>query len=563
MSNVFLETGIIITLAAILGAGVRFFRQPLILAYITTGLIIGPLSLMGVKNQDALNFLSELGITFLLFLVGLELSLKELKTVGKIALAAGLGQIVFTSLVGFILTSLLGFNMVSSIYVSVALTFSSTIIVVKLLAEKRDLNSLYGKITVGFLLVQDFVAISALILLSGFSSNSNSWWNFPLIIIKGFLLLFLVLYLSKKVIPSVFSKIAKSSELLFLTSIAWCFVFASVSYLIGFSLEIGAFLAGLALATTQQNWQIAAKIKPLRDFFIVIFFIILGSQMVITNLSQLWFPVIALSLFVLIGNPLILMFIFGRMGLRKRTSFFAGVTVAQISEFSLILVTLGQKLGHVGGDVVGVVTMVGIITITLSSYMILYTNSFYKRLLPFLGYFEKKGLPEEYNLPETELKNHVILVGCHRLGYDLLKVFKKGKVPLVVVDFDPEVVKKLSAEGVISLFGDIADPEIMDKLNLSEARMVISTVPDLEENLILILEAQLRNRRVSIITTALDDEDAVELYRKGSDYVIVPHFLGGQHVAQIIAQHLEKDLKLSNLKEDHLEELHSRKAFLR
>ncbi|MCL4387175.1 cation:proton antiporter, partial [Patescibacteria group bacterium] len=336
MSNVFLETGIIITLAAILGAGVRFFRQPLILAYITTGLIIGPLSLMGVKNQDALNFLSELGITFLLFLVGLELSLKELKTVGKIALAAGLGQIVFTSLVGFILTSLLGFNMVSSIYVSVALTFSSTIIVVKLLAEKRDLNSLYGKITVGFLLVQDFVAISALILLSGFSSNSNSWWNFPLIIIKGFLLLFLVLYLSKKVIPSVFSKIAKSSELLFLTSIAWCFVFASVSYLIGFSLEIGAFLAGLALATTQQNWQIAAKIKPLRDFFIVIFFIILGSQMVITNLSQLWFPVIALSLFVLIGNPLILMFIFGRMGLRKRTSFFAGVTVAQISEFSLI-----------------------------------------------------------------------------------------------------------------------------------------------------------------------------------------------------------------------------------
>jgi Kef-type K+ transport system membrane component KefB len=563
-NNVFFEIGVVITLATVLGGAARLFHQPLIIAYIATGLLIGPLGIIGVKSPETLNFLSELGIAFLLFLVGIELSLKELRTVGKIALATGLGQIVFTSLVGFIISLLLGFAALEALYVSIALTFSSTIIVVKLLNEKGDLNSLYGRITIGFLLVQDFVAILALIILSGFTPGKEVvWWDFPLILFKGLLLFFLVLILSKKIIPSVFNRISKSLELLFLASIAWCFVFASVSLFIGFSLEIGAFLAGLALATSQQHWQIAAKIKPLRDFFIVIFFIVLGSQMILANFSSLWFPALILSIFVLIGNPLIVLLIMRYMGFRKRTSFLASVTVAQISEFSLIVIALGQKIGHVSNEVVGMVTAIGILTITVSSYMVLYANNLYRIFLPLLKHFERKDFQENYsNLAGGEdLKEHVVLVGCHRMGYDLLRMFRKEKLLVAVVDFNPEVVRKLSAEGVICLFGDISDPEIVEKLNLPSAKMIISTIPNLEENLRLIFEARLKNSRAPIITTALDDETALENYRSGADYVIIPHFLGGQHLAHLITQHLDRDLRLKDLKEDHLQELHARKEY--
>ena len=245
MGNFYAELTLIICLAAFISIVFRFLKQPPILAYILTGVIVGPLALFHIQDAEVMRSLSEIGITLLLFMLGLELRFSELKTVGKVSILTGLGQIIFTTIIGYILAIILGFSMIAAIYIAIALTFSSTIIIVKLLSDKKALNSLYGKISVGFLLVQDFVAILALIFLSGFTNgDSISVFEFLILILKAVVLFGWVIVLSRKVLPFVINKIARSSETLFLFSIAWAFGIAAVisSPYVGFSIEIGGFL---------------------------------------------------------------------------------------------------------------------------------------------------------------------------------------------------------------------------------------------------------------------------------------------------------------------------------
>src|SRR3972149_2732853 len=290
MSFPYLQIGLILSLATILSALAKQAKLPSILAYIVTGILVGLSGYFEASNfRPILDFLAQLGITFLLFLVGLELRFSDIKYIGRAALLTGLGQIIFTGLAGFILSRVLGFGGIEAVYIAAALTFSSTIIVVKLLTEKRDLDSLYGKITVGFLLVQDFIAILALIF------------------IEGVVLVGLIIFLNRNLLQSLFDRLAKSTELLFLGSISWALLFASATAALGFSIEIGAFLAGIGLANLREEHQIATRIRPLRDLFIVIFFIVLGLETGLGNLNGIIGSTIVLSLFVLVGNPIIVM----------------------------------------------------------------------------------------------------------------------------------------------------------------------------------------------------------------------------------------------------------------
>src|SRR3990167_8570283 len=386
MGSIFFEITIIVCLAAVLAIIFRAFKQPAVLAYILTGIIIGPFGQLQLRNQDQLHTLAQFGITLLLFILGLELKFKDLKSIGKSALIIGLGQIVFTFLAGFFISSGLGFSQIISLYIATALTFSSTIIVVKLLSDRKDLASLYGKIVTGVLLIQDFFAILVLIILSAFNSNSValSVETFALVFLKGFLLIVFVAFLSKFVLPGIIHAVSKSSETLFLFSLAWVFGLSAIvsSPLIGFSIEIGGFLAGLALANSSENFQIAARVKALRDFFITLFFVVLGMEMTFGSPDKIIIPIFVFSIFVLFGKPLIVMFLAGVMVFRKRTSFLTGVTVAQISEFSLILAALGLKLGHITEEIAALITAVGIVTITTSTYMIIYADSIFKRVSP-------------------------------------------------------------------------------------------------------------------------------------------------------------------------------------
>ena len=391
--DVFTEMAVLLLMAAVIGAiGVRL-RQPLIVAFIAVGVLVGPSVLGWVSANDQVDLLAKLGIALLLFVVGLKLDLHIIRTMGLVALATGLGQVFFTSVVGYIIAISLGMSPVTALYVAVAMTFSSTIIIVKLLSDKREVDALHGRIAIGFLIVQDIVVVLVMIGLNalGEAGDSASLGRGVIeVLVKGGLFIAAIGLLMRYLLTPLLHQLARSRELLVLFAIAWAVALGAAGTHLGFSKEVGAFLAGVSLASTPYREVIGARLVSLRDFLLLFFFIDLGAGLELGTLEAQLGSAIIFSLFVLIGNPLIVMAIMGVMGYRKRTGFLAGLTVAQISEFSLILGALGLSLGHVDANTMGLITLVGLITISASTYMILYSHPLYLWFAPWLGVFERK-----------------------------------------------------------------------------------------------------------------------------------------------------------------------------
>ncbi len=529
--EIFIELSLIICITALIAGIMRLLKQPLIIGYILAGIIVSPYFLNIVKSTETIAVFSQIGVAFLLFIVGLSLSPKVMKEVGKASLITGIGQIVFTSLIGFFISKLLGFSTIVSLYIAVALAFSSTIIIMKLLSDKKDLEKLYGKISVGFLLVQDLFVIILLMVISSFSSRLSTINLSVGLILSGVLLIGLFILISVYVLPSLSKFFARSQEFLFLFSIAWGLGLASLFHYIGLSMEIGALVAGVALSMSPYHYEISSKMRTLRDFFIILFFILLGSQMVFGNINQLIIPAIVFSLFILIGNPLIVMILMGLLGYKKKIGFQAGFTVAQISEFSLILIALGVSVGHLTNEILSLVTIVGLITISGSTYLILYSDKIYPYLSKYLSIFERKKARKN----ESKTKDYdIVLFGYNRIGYDILKSFKKLKKKFLVVDYNPETALELSKRKIAFKYGDVDDEEFLNELNLSKTKMVVSTVPDVESNILLMKNVRDFNPNAIIILRAHTINDALELYEKGANYVLTPHFLGGEYLAKMI-----------------------------
>jgi Kef-type K+ transport system membrane component KefB/voltage-gated potassium channel Kch len=554
VGNFFLDLTVIICLAAALSFIFRLLKQPEILAYILTGIIIGFFHYFQSSNQDVLQTMSQIGVTLLLFMVGLEIKVSELFSLGKSLLIAAVGQIGLTILGGFALATFFGFDLLASFYIAMALSFSSTIIVVKLLSDKRELHALYSKFSIGILLAQDIVAIGLLMILSGVNSQTQGLemlMSFILILVKAGILVGLVTLLSRHFFPKFIESIAKSSETLFLVSLAWVFGLAAIvsSPYVGFSIEIGGFLAGLALANTMANYQIIAKAKILRDFFIVLFFVLLGIQMSFADLSSIIIPAIFLSLFVLWGKPFLVTLVMAAMGYRKRTAYLTGLSLSQISEFSLILVFMGYKLGHINQKVVSLVTVVGLVSFFVSTYGLINSKLLYRKMAPYLGFLERSDMKkDEISEPKDSLENlnnHVVVIGGDQMGESIMEALEDRDMDVVVVDFDPSVLRRLETKKVHRLFGDIADLDIQEKARLGQAKLVISTIPDAEDNVLLLKELKHENRKAKVVMMALDSHDAKLLYKEGADYVILPHLAGGRQMAEIILDnHLDKIEKL-------------------
>ncbi len=532
MVSVLLELSIIIIAAILIISILSLLKQPLIIGYIITGLLFSPSFFNVIKETEIISAFSQIGVVLLLFMVGLSLNPKIIKDVGKVSLITGIGQVLFTFIFGFLIAKALSFNFITSLYISIALTFSSTIIITKLLSDKGDIDKLYGKISIGFLIVQDIIAIVILMVISS-TSNGSSFTGFAFQTLTTGLLLLLVLGgFSFYILPKLTRKIAKSQEFLLLFSLGWCFLLATIFDALNFSLEIGALLAGISLSLSPYRIEISSKLKPLRDFFIFTFFIWLGSQMSFTNFSSQITPIIVFSFLILIGNPLIVMSLMSFLGYKKQTSFSAGLTVAQISEFSLILIALGVKLGQISPEILSMVTVVGLVTIAGSTYFILYSDKIYSLISPYLSIFERNKLKEKDNFANK--KYDLIIFGAHRTGHDLLEQFKDKKESLLVVDYNPERIERLSKKGFNCTYGDISDLDLLDEINLAEAKMIVSTVPDLETNLMFIRKIRKSNPKAIIITVSNKAEEALQMYRKGATYVISPHLIGGKFIADKI-----------------------------
>lgn len=549
MEKIFLEITIVIGLASICTIVFRALKQPAVLAYILTGILLGPLGFFHLQEKEALMTLSQLGITLLLFILGLELRLTELRSIGKSAVVAGILQMVVTFGLGFFIAILFGFNQAVALIVGVALSFSSTVIIVKLLSDKRDLNSLHGKIAIGILLVQDFFAILAIIFLarSGDISGPGMVWTIAAILLKMTVLFGWILLLSEFVFPKIIHRIAKSSESLFLFSLAWVFFLTAIVTWppIGFSVEIGGFLAGLALAGSTENFHIVAKMRSLRDFFITIFFVMLGLEMTFANVTHVLVPSFVLALFVIFGKPLIVMAVTGILGFQKRTSFFAGSLLGQVSEFSLILVFLGHQNGIIPTQIVTLLVLVSILSYVGSTYLIQHNNILYRKVSHLLTIFEWKKVHPEHTYSTKEItedtKDHVVVIGAHQMGQSVIRALEKSGEDVVAVDFNPDIVSTLKEKNVPVIFGDISDSEIQEKIGLHRAKMVISTIPDIEDNTILIRDMNKKNKKAIVVVMAYELSDAKSLYKAGADYVVLPHLAGGRHLAKILfdKKHLE------------------------
>jgi len=527
LGSVFLEIGIILGLAAIGGFIAQFLRQPLIVAFIAIGILVGPSGFGMVSHSSEIELFARLGIALLLFVVGLKLDLHIIRTVGPVALASGLGQVLFTSVVGYLIALLMGMSPVTALYVAVALTFSSTIIIVKLLSDKREVDSLHGRIAVGFLIVQDIVVVLVMIGLTAFGQAEegvNIGLEAGAILLKGALMLIGVALLMRYVLPGLLQRMAHSSELLMLFAIAWAVLGASIGDLLGFSKEVGAFLAGISIASTAYREQVAARLVSLRDFLLLFFFIELGASLDILNLGHQLGTAMIFSLFVLVGNPLIVMAIMGYMGYRKRTGFLAGLTVAQISEFSLILAALGLSLGHLGQDTVGLITLVGLITISASTYMILYSHPLYARLAPWLGIFERKVAYRELDSTAGgEEKVDILLIGLGRFGASVATNLRQRGCRLLAVDFDPQAVQYHTRDGYAVCYGDAEDPEFIASLPLSRATWVVSTVRDRAINRMILHGLKEQGYKGKVAISAAGSYDAKFFEQAGVDMVLVPY----------------------------------------
>lgn len=544
--SVFFQIGVIVGLSAVAGAIAQWLRQPLIVAFIAVGILLGPSASGMVLHSSEIELFARLGIALLLFVVGLKLDIHVIRTVGPVALASGLGQVFFTSVVGYLIALLLGMPHVEAIYVAVALTFSSTIIIVKLLSDKREVDSLHGRIAVGFLIVQDIVVVLVMIGLTAYGEAGKDVsisGEALKILLKGSALLITVALLMRYVLPHLLHRLARSSELLMLFAIAWAVLGGVTGELLGFSKEVGAFLAGISIASTPYREQVAARLVSLRDFLLLFFFIELGATLDLSTLGAQLDASVVFSVFVLVGNPIIVMGIMGYMGYRRRTGFLAGLTVAQISEFSLILAALGLSLGHLQQETAGLITLVGLITISASTYMILYSHALYEKLAPWLTWFER-DIPhrELENQPRSNTRIDVLLIGLGRYGAALAANLRAHEgCGILAVDFDPSAVQQHMREGYSVHYGDAEDPEFVATLPLTDTRWVVSTIRDLAINKTLLhgLERQHYTGKVAIACS--NRRDAEKLEQAGVDLVLIPYSDAAREAAEQIMHHGSDD----------------------
>jgi Kef-type K+ transport system membrane component KefB len=556
--EIFVELSKILAITVVTTGIVKLLKQPEIIGYILSGIIAGPVFFNIINSTATLTTFSQIGVALLLFFVGLNLNPKIIKDVGKISLITGLGQVIFTTSIGFIILILIGFDKITSLYMSIALAFSSTIIIMKLLSDKKDLEALYGRISIGFLIIQDFIAIFILLIISSINNGTNLSSMAIETILKGVGAIILLFIMTIYVLPKITKIIAKSQEYLLLFSISWCFIIATIFHYINFSIEAGALLAGITLSMSPYHFEISSKMKPLRDFFLILFFIMLGSQMVFSNIFEYMHIILGLSLFVLVGNPIIVMILMGLLGYTKRNSFLSGLTVAQISEFSLIVITMGVTVGHIPQNIQSIVTSIGLITFAGSTYMILYSNKLYSLISKYLIIFEKKGKKVDEHKYHKNNNHDIILFGYNRIGLDILESLKKIKKKFLIIDFDPETITKLSKQGYDCRYGDANNSELLNEINFEKAKMVISTIPIFDTNLLIINKIRESNSKTIISVVSHQINEAQRLYEQGATYVIMPHFLGGKYFSTMLENNKLSTSKFLKEKITHMEHLNNK-----
>lgn len=551
--DVFAQLSLVIVVALVVSVVMRMLRQPLIMGYILTGVIVGPSFLHLIDEKAAFETFSEIGIALLLFIIGLELSVSTVRRLGKPAISTALMLLLTIGTIGYVLGVLFRFTQTEAILIGLALFFSSTIIIAKMLSDKKELTRLNGQLAIGVILLDDIVATFALLFISSQSNGSLSVVDIGLLVAKGAAVLLGLVLMGAKVLPWAIRHLARSQELLFIFALAWGFGIASLINAIGFSVEIGALFAGVALAHLPYVHQIGARLKPLRDFFIILFFISLGDSLSLSNLGSALVPALIMSGVVLLIKPLAVMTSLGLLGYTQRTSFKTGINLSQISEFSIIMIVLAHSVGLVGDELSAIITLVAIITIAVSTYLMQYDNWIYSKLERRLHLFERKTVNETAH--QKARIYPLVLFGYRNGGQQFLRTFREMKLPFVVVDYDPEVIEELDRKRIDFLYGDATDPELLSEINIEKASLIVNTIGDHAVNMSLVGYVRRHNKDAVVICYSHDHNQAAELYQHGASYVFLPHFIGSERLSSFIHEYgLDKN-NFERFREQHLSEI--------
>ena len=550
--NVFTALSVIIVIASLMALIMRLIRQPLIIGYILTGVIVGPFAFHVLKSASTIETFSNIGIALLLFIIGLGLNPRVIKEVGKIAGLVGVVEVFLISIAGWLVGRLVGLDSRQSVFLGVALSFSSTIIILKLLSDKKEQNRLYGKITIGILIIQDLLAAIALLFVTSQGHNQHvSVSNLGWLAFKGIGVTVLLLLVGTKIIPRFHKFISSNSEFLFLFAIGWGFGCAALFQGIGFSLEIGALLAGFSLAGLPFVQEISSRLKPLRDFFIIVFFISLGSRLSLSGFGANIKLLVLSLLVVVVLKPLIVILTISFAGYTRQTSFKTAATLGQISEFSLVLILLGNASGIVPENVVNVITITALITIALSAYTINYSSFFFRLFKQPLGILERGVLKKDRIMVEHQYD--LILFGYKKGGQEFIRLFKELGKKFVVVDYDPEVIEQMDNQRMNSIFGDATDVELLDEIGIERAKLIVSMITDNSVNIFLVKLIYKLNPKSIVIVHAENVEQATELYALGASYVVMPHYIGNENIGAFIKNSALKKSEFIKYQQKHVD----------
>jgi len=558
--------------ATVLGFCFNVLKQPLILAYIAAGIAIGPRIGFGfIQSKSDISTIAEIGLILLLFMIGLELDLKKVKESGKSLILTGIFQFILCVSMGLGFFLLLGFTLKGQapytyevlgvqilggpydlLYLAACIGLSSTTIVVKLLYEKFELDTLAGRLTVGVLIFQDLWAV----ILLGLQPNLTSpqigviLWSFA----KGASLVLLSLLMSKYILGFLFRTIAKVPEIMLVASLGWCFLIAGLAAQLGLSMEMGALIAGVALSTFPYNLDIIGKIINIRDFFIVLFFVGLG--MVIPNpLAKPGLLLIAglIAGFLVLTRFLSIYPLLYGLGNGNRVSLLSSINLSQASEFALVIAFIGSQAQprHIGPDIVTLVIFVFVLTSIASTYMIKYNQGLQNVLRTGLEKLGLKSMEQVTREDRHAVAPDVALLGFYRVASAFVSEIESLqshlKEKLIVVDFNPVVFRELKRRGIKVVYGDISNEQTLHHAGIEEAKVVVSTITDDilvgTSNMNLIRQIRHLAPQARIVVTAVSRSQALKLYEAGADYVLRPNYLTGRHLLEVLDRLLREDVK--------------------
>ncbi len=535
--EVLIYLSLIISISAALTILARAVKQPPIIAYLLAGVIVGPLvlNLTGSYNasSETLQTFSRIGVAFLLFIVGLNLDFRLFKEIGKVSAISGIAEMLLVGFAGFWVSTLLGFSNIAGFYIGAAIAFSSTVVVVKILSDKKEMDTLHGRISLGILIIQDIVAAICLMAIPLLTNHGE----ISTILTKLLLAVFIIaaiIFISGFVFNRFLNYLARSQEALFIFGVAWALILATIFHTLGFSIEIGALVAGVSLASTKYALDLSGKMKPLRDFFIVLFFVFFGSQLTGPITPGVIKNALIFSLLVMILKPFVIMASLKFLGYTKKTNFFTSISLAQVSEFSLILIMIGFNLGHVSIDIMNIAVLMSLVTIGISAYTINASHYLSQKLSWLLDLFEGK-ISQSLEKSESRKNYDILLFGYHRIGYKLIENVKKTNKSFAVIDYNPNVIADLARKGIPCFYGDASNMHFLSEIGLEKTKLIISTIPDENTNLNICEILREYSPKTAFIATAEHAKIAVNLYKAGIDYVIIPHHLGGEYASNLIA----------------------------